>query len=261
MAFRLLRRAGLASIGLYLCSPRMSLISHPTQTGTPQSLLDTRLRVETPEGIDLLLRPAGLVPRALAFAIDLGIRATLLLVLYIILGMLGELGMGLGTILLFLVTWWYMVLFEVLNQGRSPGKQLLGLRVIHDDGTPVGWAASLTRNLLRFVDLLPFGYALGILSCLNHPAFKRLGDLAAGTLVVYRDLPASSVQLPEAPAERAPFALSLDEQRAILSFAERQSGLSAARREELAGILAEVLDVPAQQTSARLNGIAHGLLR
>ena len=67
--------------------------------------------------------------------------------------------MGLA-LLLFLVQWWYMVLFEVLNQGRTPGKYWLGLRVVHDDGTPVGWTSSLTRNLLRFVDLLPFGYFL-----------------------------------------------------------------------------------------------------
>ncbi|MGV8435388.1 RDD family protein, partial [Pseudomonas aeruginosa] len=87
---------------------------------------------------------------------------------------------GLGLLLTFVMTWWYMVLFEVLNQGRSPGKQMMGLRVVHDDGTPVGWAASLLRNLLRFADILPFGYALGLLCCLNHPAFKRLGDIAAG---------------------------------------------------------------------------------
>ena len=235
-------------------------ISQPSLPGAAPALLDTRLRVETPEGIDLLLRPAGLVPRALAFAIDLGIRGVLLLALYSVLGLLGELGAGLAAILLFLLTWWYMVLFEVLNQGRSPGKQLLGLRVIHDDGTPVGWAASLTRNLLRFVDLLPFGYSLGILSCLNHPAFKRLGDLAAGTLVVYRDLPTPEVELPQVAAELAPFPLSRDEQRAVIAFAERQGSLSSARREELATILADVVQVPADQASARLNGIARGLL-
>ena len=241
----------------------MSLITTPVIANPPgaqQALLDTRLRVETPEGIDLLLRPAGLVPRALAFAIDLGIRGAILLALFIGLSLFGDFGAGLGAILLFLVTWWYMVLFEVLNQGRSPGKQWLGLRVIHDDGTPVGWAASLTRNLLRFVDLLPFGYTLGILSCLNHPAFKRLGDLAAGTLVVYRDLPAVISELPDVAAETAPIVLSRDERRAILAFAERQSSLSTARREELAGILADVLGVPADQTGARLNGIARGLL-
>lgn len=241
----------------------MSLIaplSTADPTGAVPALLDTRLRVETPEGIDLLLRPAGLVPRALAFAIDLLIRGGLLLLLFFVLGLLGQLGIGLGALLLFLLTWWYMVLFEVLNQGRSPGKQLLGLRVIHDDGTPVGWPASLTRNLLRFVDMLPFGYTLGILSCLNHPAFKRLGDLAAGTLVVYREQPAVATHVPEVPAERPPFPLSRADQYAVLAFAERQEGLSAARREELAGILAEALQVPGEQAAARLNGIARGLL-
>lgn len=226
----------------------------------PAAPLDTRYRVETPEGIDLLLRPAGLVPRALAFAIDLLIRGLLLLVTYVVLGLLGKFGMGLATILLFLVTWWYMVLFEVFNQGRSPGKQFLGLRVVHDDGTPVGWAASLTRNLLRFVDILPFGYTLGILSCLNHPAFKRLGDIAAGTLVVYRDTVPARPSLAQAEALPAPFALDLLEQRALLGFAERGASLSGERRAELAAILAEPLQVPAEQAEQRINGIARGLL-
>jgi uncharacterized RDD family membrane protein YckC len=236
----------------------LSSISYPAPVQRP--LLDTRYQVETPEGIDLILRPAGLVPRALAFAIDLLIRGALLAVLFAVLALLGQFGMGLGTILLFLVTWWYMVLFEVLNQGRSPGKQLMGLRVIHDDGTPIGWAASLTRNLLRFVDMLPFAYALGILSCLNHLAFKRLGDIAAGTLVVYRDSPASAPQLPAAEALRAPFSMDLSEQRALLGFAERAESHSSARRLELAGILAEPLQVPPEQAEQRINGIARGLL-
>ena len=234
--------------------------SRPSSEQPSVTPLDTRYQVETPEGIDLLLRPAGLVPRALAFSIDLAIRGAMLAVTYLVLGMLGQFGMGVATILLFLVTWWYMVLFEVLNQGRSPGKQMLGLRVVHDDGTPVGWAASLTRNLLRFVDLLPFGYSLGILSCLNHPAFKRLGDMAAGTLVVYRDNPPPKPNLPDAEALRPPFALNLAEQRALLGFAERAEGLSAARRAELAAILAEPLQVPAEQAEQRIHGIARGLL-
>ncbi len=235
-----------------------SSVARPAHARRPA--LDTRYRVETPEGIDLILRPAGLVPRALAFAIDLAIRGLALLLMFIVLGLLGQFGMGLATILLFLLTWWYMVLFEVFNQGRSPGKQLLGLRVVHDDGTPVGWAASLTRNLLRFVDLLPFGYTFGILSCLAHPAFKRLGDIAAGTLVVYRDTPPARPNLPEAEALRAPFPLSLDEQRALLGFAERGESLSGARRDELAAILAEPLQVPAEQAQQQIHGIARGLL-
>ncbi|MHA6494082.1 RDD family protein [Pseudomonas borbori] len=239
-------------------SPPFSTTSSPEQpSATP---LDTRYQVETPEGIDLVLRPAGLVPRALAFTIDLAIRGAVLGVAFIALGLLGQFGMGLATILFFIITWWYMVLFEVLNQGRSPGKQMLGLRVIHDDGTPIGWAASLTRNLLRFVDILPFGYALGILSCLNHRAFKRLGDIAAGSLVVYCDTPPTRPNLPHAEPQRAPIALNLAEQRALLGFAERAEGLSAARRAELASIIAEPLQVTPEQAEQRIHGIAHGLL-
>lgn len=222
--------------------------------------LDTRYQVEAPEGIDLVLRPAGPLPRALAYAIDLGIRGAIMLLLFIALALLGQFGMGLGLILMFLLNWWYMVLFEVLNQGRSPGKQVMGLRVVHDDGTPIGWSASLVRNLLRFVDLLPFAYALGVLSCLAHPTFKRLGDIAAGSLVVYRDEKPQRPELPVAEPEHAPFPLSLAEQRALLSFAERQASLSPARRAELAAILAEPLEVPPEQAQARINGIARGLL-
>lgn len=222
--------------------------------------LDTRYQVETPEGIDLPLRPAGLMVRALAFSIDLGLRGLMLGVLFIVLAFLGKLGAGLGSILLFGVSWWYMVLFEVLNQGRSPGKQWMGLRVVHDDGTPIGWSASLLRNLLRFVDLLPFGYFLGAISCLQHPSFKRLGDLAAGTLVIYRELPLTRPQLPDVQPRRPAFALTLPEQRAVLGFAERQGELSEARSHELASILAQPLQVPAPRAVAELNAIARGLL-
>ena len=122
--------------------------SHTALPGNamPTAPLDTRYQIETPEGIDLPLRPAGLMPRALAFGFDLGLRGLILGILFIALAFLGNLGIGLGSILLFLVSWWYMVLFEVLNQGCSPGKQIMGLRVVQDDGTPIGWSASLIRN-------------------------------------------------------------------------------------------------------------------
>jgi uncharacterized RDD family membrane protein YckC len=231
--------------------PRNATLSPP---------LDTRYQVETPEGIDLPLRPAGLMVRALAFAIDLGLRGLIVGLLFIVLAFLGKLGAGLGSILLFGVSWWYMVLFEVLNQGRSPGKQWMGLRVVQDDGTPIGWSASLLRNLLRFVDMLPFGYFLGAVSCLQHPTFKRLGDLAAGTLVIYREQPLARPQLPAVRPRRPTFALTLTEQRAILGFAERQGELSDARVKELAAILAQPLQVSAPGAVDELNGIARGLL-
>jgi len=219
--------------------------------------------METPEGIDLLLRPAGLLSRSLAFAIDLIIRGVLLTGLFFLLGTLGDFGTGLFVLSLFLINWWYMVLFEVLHQGRTPGKQIMGLRVIHDDGTPVGWSASLLRNLLRFVDMLPFGYTVGAFSCLQHPLFKRLGDIAAGTLVIYRDTLPPRPVLPDAAPLVAPVALTLDEQRALLAFAERQGQLVTPRAQELAAIVVEPLQLPSQadpqQSVDLLNGIARGL--
>lgn len=232
----------------------------PIRNVTAPAPLDTRTRIETPEGIDLLLRPAGLVPRALAFGIDFSFRALIMGALYLLFSLFESFGAGLTALSLFLVTWWYAVLFEVLNQGRTPGKHLIGLRVIHDDGTPIGWTASLIRNLLRFVDMMPFGYSFGAISCLHHPHFKRLGDLAAGTLVVYRDTPTPRPVLPEAVAVVAPFTMSLEEQRAVLGFAERQSQLSSERTLELASILAEPLHVRPEQAVTQLNGVARGLL-
>lgn len=181
-------------------------------------------------------------------------------ILLVPLALLGNVGIGLGSLLLFLISWWYMVLFEVLNQGCSPGKQVMGLRVVQDDGTPISWSASLIRNLLRFVDMLPFGYFLGAISCLQHVHFKRLGDLAAGTLVIYREQPLERPQIPQAAALRLPFALDLSEQRAILAFAERQTELSTERVHELASILATPLQVSPARAVEQLNGVARGLL-
>lgn len=238
----------------------MSLYPALPRNAAPHAPLDTRARIETPEGIDLLLRPAGLVPRSLAFALDLLFRGLMMGGLFLFFSLFNRFGMGLSALVLFLGNWWYPVLFEVLNQGRTPGKQIMGLRVVHDDGTPIGWSASLIRNLLRFVDMLPFGYCVGAVSCLQHPTFKRLGDIAAGSLVIYRDLPLPRPSLPPVDPLPAPIVLMLDEQRAVLEFAERQAGLSPARAQELAAIIAQPLQIPEDQAVARLNGIARGLL-
>ncbi|CAM3470962.1 hypothetical protein BZK31_16565 [Pseudomonas floridensis] len=234
--------------------------SPPASQGiAAQPPLDTRIAIETPEGIDMILRPAGLVVRSLAFAIDLGIRALALGALFLVLQLFDKLGMGLAAIALFLVNWWYMVLFEVLNQGRTPGKRAMGLRVINDDGTPIAWASSLTRNLLRFVDMLPLAYSVGAVSCLNHPQFKRLGDLAAGTLVIHTDRPTQRPAMPEAEPFVVPVALQLEEQRALMSLAERQTELSPARTQELATILVEPLQLSADHAVTQVNGIARSL--
>ncbi len=247
---------------LYLTLNIDSLLNNQTypEHSDTRTRLDTLVYLETPEGIELPLRPAGLPVRVLAFAIDLLLRAALLALTGAAWLYLGKFGSGLASISAFILLWWYMVLFEVFNQGRTPGKQLLGLQVIHSDGTPIGWAAALTRNLLRVVDLLPFAYCVGILSILTNANFQRLGDLAAGTLVVYQSRISARLPMPEVSACPAPLPLTLAEQQALISFSERQQQLSKQRSEELAAIIAPALQIPKAQAVTRLHSIARGIV-
>lgn len=226
----------------------------------PDLVLDSRYQVETPEGIDLVLRPAGPMPRALAFAIDLLIRGAIISAAIYLASLLGDFGQGLLLLVLFSINWLYMLLFEVLNDGSTPGKRIIGLKVVHDDGTRIGWSSSAVRNLLRFVDALPIGYAVGLLASLVSPNFKRLGDLAAGTLVVYQDQPPPRPPIEDGPSTACPVALNQDEQRAILGFAERHKQLSAARSSEVATILAEPLHIHPAVAEDELQRIARRLL-
>jgi uncharacterized RDD family membrane protein YckC len=200
-------------------------------------LLDTIRAVETPEGINVNLRIAGTVPRALAWGIDSLIKYVILLGALLLLGFLGQTGIGLWLIALFSMEWFYPVLFEVLREGTTPGKKIFGLKVINEDGTQVHTSASLIRNLLRVVDFLPLAYGFGLVSMLLTHNFQRLGDLAAGTLVIYRDQPANNLQLPKGPLQKPLYPLTSNEQRLIIQFAERSAKLSLERQDELASLL------------------------
>jgi len=221
-------------------------------------MLDTTRSHETPEGIELGIHIAGPVVRACAWAIDMLIRAGLYLLIAIPASFLGGLGFGLSTIIFFLIEWFYPVYFE-LRQGATPGKRAMGLEVIHDDGTPISWSASLIRNLLRTVDFLPFLYAAGLISMLLNRNFQRLGDLAAGTLVVYRNEAADRIEMPRVAALQPPRNLSREERRTLLTFAERSPLLTAERRIELAEILAPVTDARGEQAVTRLHAYASWL--
>lgn len=203
-------------------------------------MLDTIHAVQTPEGVDLVLRVAGPVPRVLAFGVDVLLQAGLLLGLYVALGALGVLsgfGLGLYLIAVFLVLWFYPVLFEVRSHGQTPGKRMLGLRVVQENGTPVGWSASVLRNFLLTADFLPFLYLAGLVTMVADTSFRRLGDLAAGTLVVYADAPRRAVpDVADVSPLAPPLALTLDEQAAVVAFAERAPSLSPERALELAAI-------------------------
>lgn len=209
--------------------------------------LDTVHTFETPEGVDLSLRVAGPLPRALAWVLDTLIRYTALFVLSLVLLPLAELGIGTFLIMLFLMEWFYPVLFEV-TRGATPGKKAMGLAVVHDNGTPIGWPAALIRNLLRVIDFFPVMYGLGLLSMLINRQFKRLGDLAAGTLVVYVEAAARADSVIDAEARALPVPLAVEEQRALLDFAERSATLAPGRVEELAEIISEERGPAAVQT-------------
>ncbi len=153
-----------------------------------------------------------------------------------------------GMILLtFCLIWGYFTLFEALNGGRTPGKQVLGIRVVMDTGRSITPPASLVRNLVRFIDCyfpaLPFVPAL--VSIVLHRSNKRLGDMAAGTIVV-RDRPtdwtlATPVPTPEeavSELETGPPDLSEEEFRFLDRFLGRLSDLTPETRTRIAADLA-----------------------
>lgn len=204
-------------------------------------MLDTQRHVETPEGVELALPLAGPVPRARAWAFDIVIKTVVLWIAGFGLAALGSAGFGLFLLLLFLVTWLYPVVFEVLYGGATPGKRLAGLRVVHDDGTPIGWSAALIRSIVGYADMLPFGYSVGLISTLLHPDAKRLGDVAAGTVVIFTDRTRPRILRLDVPAVRPPVSLDEREQHALIEFAARSPTLSRDRLDELVRIAAPLV--------------------
>lgn len=220
-------------------------------------VLDTLHVVEVPEGVELSLRAAGPVARSIAWSIDVSIRSMAYLgCATFLFPFFAELALPLTLLLVFAGEWTYPVLFEVLRDGQTPGKQVVGLRVVNGDGTPVGWSTSILRNLLMAADFLPGTYLVGLAAMLATRDFNRLGDLAAGSLVVYVDEPSdAAAPADEVPPLAPPLALEVEEQRAVIAFAERIPWLSEARAVELAE-LATPLHAPGEAARERLLRIA-----
>lgn len=153
---------------------------------------EDRISIPTPEGVELELVLAGVGSRLVATLVDFLARAGILLALWIIAGAASSSSEGGGGFLVavvvvasFLVWFGYDVAFETLASGRTPGKRAAGLRVVRLGGEPVGFLTSAVRNLLRLVDMQPgLLYAVGAGTILFSRRNQRLGDLAAGTLVV-----------------------------------------------------------------------------
>ncbi len=150
-------------------------------------LIDNVSEHPTPEGLMLTLVPAGVMPRVSAWLMDCAIRYLIVTVLSIPLALLGATGIGLYSILIFVIFYLYPVYFEVRKNGATPGKKRYKIYVCHDDGTPVTLQSSMIRNLIRVVDFLPFMYAVGVFALMFNHKSQRLGDMVAGTVVVYRE--------------------------------------------------------------------------
>jgi uncharacterized RDD family membrane protein YckC len=155
------------------------------------------VRIETPEQIDVELELAGLGTRFLAQLLDWLIKALLTAALALLVtvtaGLLGfsqaiesgsKLVLALGVVLGYLLWLGFDIFFEVRNNGQTPGKRSAGARVVREGGAPVDFQAACVRNLLGLADWLPMFYLLGALLILVTGKRQRLGDMAAGTLVI-----------------------------------------------------------------------------
>jgi uncharacterized RDD family membrane protein YckC len=226
-------------------------------------VLDTAVAAETPEGIVLELRPAGLSARVYAFLLDGVVRTAILYAAAMGLAFLGGIGMAILLILAFALEWFYPVVFELSHSGATPGKRVFRLKVVMDSGLPVTPAASVARNLLRVADFLPLCYGFAIVSILTRRDGKRLGDLAAGTMVVHEPPAVPRITLTNVPPVAPARLLSPEDQAAVMALAARAPRLTPERLDELAALAAAVSGDAGHagpQVTRRVLGVAHWLL-
>ena len=177
--------------------------------------------------------------------------------------MFGGLGVAIYLILLFGLEWLYPVVFELSRWGATPGKRALGLVVVMDNGLPITPAASLTRNLLRVADFLPFLYGFAVVCLLLRKDSKRLGDLAAATLVIHQTKEVRKLVLPDVPPIAPVLAVAPPEQAAVIAFAARAPRLTGERLDELAALAASISGDAGRsgpEVTARVLGVAQWFL-
>lgn len=142
------------------------------------------LHIATPEGVVFSMPLAGPAPRALAFLVDLLVLMAINSALNFTNGRVSDLGTAAHLLFGFVLASGYGAVSELVFNGQTVGKKVLGLRVLDERGLHLRPGQVLLRNLLRVVDILPLFYAVGGLACLCSRRCQRLGDLAAGTVVV-----------------------------------------------------------------------------
>jgi uncharacterized RDD family membrane protein YckC len=217
-------------------------------------------RVVTPERVSLEYGIAGIGSRGAAIIVDTLLQAVCLLVVGLALAagvaILGEPSQGTAVavfaafgLAVFVVANGYFMLFEIIWNGQTPGKRLVGLRVLREDGYPIRSVDSVVRNLVRIVDWLPLLYSIGVLVMLLNRRSRRLGDFAGGTIVVREGgrggwpvvaptATDAAVTLGEAPRG---YALSGADATLVRDFLVRREAMDPAARGDLARRLASVL--------------------
>ena len=154
-----------------------------------------QLNIDTPELVSIEMPLAGIGSRFIALLVDYLIWGAGLVVLTVLgIALLPALhtfnrisaqwAEAIVIFIVFVVNWGYFTLFEAFWNGRTPGKRVAKIRVIQRSGRSIGLVESMARNLVRYVDQLPFFYAVGVIAMFVTRQHQRLGDLAAGTLVV-----------------------------------------------------------------------------
>jgi uncharacterized RDD family membrane protein YckC len=153
-----------------------------------------KLTIQTPEQVALELPLAGIGSRSIAALIDSIFQVIVIVLIYLtyrglklafpVNSLFPVIGEAIAIILFFIVFWGYFMLFEIWWNGQTPGKRIVGIRVIKDSGRPVTAAESIGRNLVRIIDFIPL-YGTGLICMILNQRNKRLGDYVAGTLLIH----------------------------------------------------------------------------
>jgi uncharacterized RDD family membrane protein YckC len=210
-----------------------------------------QLTIDTPEQIALEFSLASVGSRFLALGIDTSFQV-LGFVFLAVFAQIATIGSSLSLAVLqpwvfalllfagFLIYYGYFAMFEIWWGGQTPGKRIIGLRVISVSGRPITAFEAILRNLVRIADQLPGMYAIGIVSVFVSAKHQRLGDFAAGTVVVH-ERPLESQAAPETPAVRlrhGAAALAADEILVVDAFLRRRDDLTLERRGRAATAIA-----------------------
>jgi uncharacterized RDD family membrane protein YckC len=215
--------------------------------------LDTSVRIVTPERIVFEYPLAGPFRRVFGYFVDFAFLVALVItasIVALVLSFGSSAAWGLVLVAFFALNWGYRVISEAMFNGQTLGKRVLGMRVVSDQGVPITGAQAVLRNVVGAVDgLVPFCFLPGLSSMLMTSRFQRLGDLAAGTMVVVEERrrragvavvkePAVEQLLPFLPLR---IAAGPELARALSDYAKRRDRFSAELRESLANPLARPL--------------------